>query len=53
MSMKTKDEVKKFGSADRRFCGLRLFDDPVGRAADRKHGSPRHSKIDGTKPEYL
>jgi hypothetical protein len=25
MSMKTKDKYKKSGSADRRFCGLRLF----------------------------
>jgi len=27
MSMKTKDNDKKSGSADRRFCGLRLFRD--------------------------
>ena len=27
MYMKTKDEYKKSGSADRRFCGLRLFRD--------------------------
>jgi len=25
--MKTKDKYKKSGSADRRFCGLRLFHD--------------------------
>jgi hypothetical protein len=52
MFMKTKDKYKKSGSADRRFCGLRLFDDPLGRAADREHGGPRY-KIGGTKPECL
>jgi len=30
MYMKTKDEYKKSGSADRRFCGLRLFHDRQG-----------------------
>jgi hypothetical protein len=30
MSMKTKDKYKKSGSADRRFCGLRLFHDRWG-----------------------
>jgi len=28
--MNTKDEYKMSGSADRRFCGLRLFHDPWG-----------------------
>jgi hypothetical protein len=28
--MKTKDKYKKSGSADRRFCGLRLFHDRWG-----------------------
>jgi len=30
MYMKTKDKSKKSGSADRRFCGLRLFHDRRG-----------------------
>jgi hypothetical protein len=34
MFMKTKDKYKMSGSADRRFCGLRLFHDPLGRAAE-------------------
>jgi hypothetical protein len=51
MSMKTKDKCKTSGSADRRICGLRLFQD-AGRAADRKGGGPRY-KIDGTKRECL
>jgi hypothetical protein len=29
MLMKTKEKYKKSGSADRRFCGLRLFHDPL------------------------
>jgi hypothetical protein len=51
--MKTKDKYKKSGSVDRRFCGLRLFHDRWGRAADRKHGGPRYTKFDGTKRECL
>jgi hypothetical protein len=31
MSMKTKDKIKMSGSADRRFCCLRLFHDRRGR----------------------
>jgi len=53
MSMKTKDEYKKPGSADRRFCGLRLFHGPLGQAADRKFGGPRYTRIGGTKRECL
>jgi hypothetical protein len=44
--MKTKNKYKMSCSADRRFCGLRLFRDPLGQAADRKHGGPRY-------PSYL
>jgi len=51
--MKTKDKVKMSRSADRRFCGLRLFHDRSGQAADRKHGGPRYIKIAGTKRECL
>ena len=49
--MKTKEEYKTSGSADHRFCGLPLFHDPLGQAADRK--TRRCTKIDGTKPECL
>jgi hypothetical protein len=41
------------GSADRRFCGLRLFHALLGKAADRKHGGPRYTKTGGTKRECL
>ncbi len=51
--MKTKDKYKKSGSADRRFCGLRLLHDCWGGAADRKHGGPRYAKIKETKRECL
>jgi len=50
--MKTKDKYKR-SSADRRFCGLRLFHDCWGQAADRKHGGPRYTTIGGTKRECL
>ena len=49
MYMKTKDKVKKSGSAGRRFCGLRLFRARRGRTADRELGGPRYIKIVGTK----
>jgi hypothetical protein len=53
MSMKTKEKFKMSGSADRRFCGLRLFRDPLEQAADRKYGGPRYTIIGGTKRECL
>jgi len=53
MSMKTKDKCKMSGSADRLFCGLRLFRARWGRAADRKHGGLRYTKIEGTRRECL
>jgi len=45
MSMKAKDKYKKSGSADRRFCGLRLFHD--------RWCGPRYTKIEGTKRQCL